>query len=194
MAEPVCLSPCAGDTPVSDAIGFFIIATGVDHADVAHQANVGVFSQYANRRVLDLIGKICDDVANNVYLQSPARARFLHFDFSKTIINCLNGATTPVINIYEHPIKATGTVRLSKHPGWVPYNQLQSDIGVGPGDPNDPATFVDATLADALTPDGTVTFKSLSITNVYHTVRKAPQNSVICLDIFSHGWFRARFL
>jgi hypothetical protein len=159
---------------VSDAIGFFIIATGIDEKDDPTKAS-SMFTPLADRRVRELVRVMRGNPTGNALLQAPARARFLHFDF-------LHG----VINVYEHVIQAKGTLRLVKAPAWVAYNALNPTVGTGP---QDPANFVDANLTTTTTEGD-----KLSITNVYHTVRQAPAQSVVCVDIFSHGWVQGPVL
>jgi hypothetical protein len=144
---------------MSDTIGFFLIATGTDEA----------FSDLANRRVRELVSVMKKNPTGNKLLRAPAFARFIHFNF----------ATTNIV-VAEHEIAVKGTKPITGSPDWKPYDQLNSPVGTSD---YDPVKIVDngLSLADGVTP-------SLSITNIYHTVRRAPGQSIICVDIFSHGF------
>jgi hypothetical protein len=155
---------------MSDTIKFVFLVTG-------HERD---FTVLATNRVRSLVTEW-----NKTRLDDPppftlpARVRFVHLNFElKTVL------------VYEHPFVEKGTTLpfAKKLKGWQPLATFTSDTGT---DADNPTTFVDPETVDTNAADFP---KSLSITNLYHSVRGAPNNSVLAVEIFSHAWVQGPVL
>jgi hypothetical protein len=146
---------------LSDTIKFAFILTGVERD----------FTSLAASRVRSLVNRWRNAGDDARPFDRPARVRFVHFSFE-----------TRDIRVYEHPFPEKGSVTpfAKKLKGWQALATFASDTGTTE---ENPTTFVDPTVS--MTVDNQ---PALSITNLYHSVRGAPADSVLAVEIFSHGW------
>jgi hypothetical protein len=119
------------------------------------------FTDAATKRTIELCKRFYDarNKASSI-LSAPATLRFLHFNhFSNEI------------RAFDYAFKAS---KSPKPPQTIAWQKL---AGFGAGDPAfQPDTFVDNPGSN------------LNVLHIYHSVRGAPEKSVIEIAIFAHGW------
>jgi hypothetical protein len=127
-------------------------------------ADHATFDGLADERTMELCRSFYDKrLKPGAVLPAPAVLRFVHF-------HCLSNK----INIFDFPLLTTASPRppTSMRRKWTALDDF-----VPSGDPRfSPFRFVDSSGGH------------FTILNVYHSIRGAPDNSVLELSIFSHGW------
>jgi hypothetical protein len=141
-------------------VKFYFLVTG-------RTTNNG-FGGFADKLAAEFMNKL-------VKGKAPGTARFIHFD-------CWNNK----VQVFDFTPTKAGAVRFPK---WTDIKSFKPAVG----DANeDPKTFVDITPHSATLPEGgengTAVTNQLFITNVYHSVRGAPTESVVMIMFISHGF------
>jgi hypothetical protein len=98
----------------------------------------------------------------------PARVIFVHFDFE-----------TNKVSVYEHAFPLKGEKRPSLRSAWKEL-----------ADPRDDFKEIDISTHD----NNANATKTLSITNVYSSIRRLPVGSVLDVSIFSHAYVKGPVL
>ena len=155
-------------TPVNKRylpIQFYFFVTG-------RTGNNG-FGGFGDHLAVEILAKLIKGKA-------PGTARFIHFDCWKNQVGVADFT----------PTKMTS----AKKPTWVPIKDFKPDVG---DNSQDPKTFVDVHGGDFVLAETdertkkvrTVTLTDqLTITNVYHSIRGAPKESVVAVMFISHGF------
>jgi len=164
--DPLRLAPSVA--AVAD-IKFFFVVTGTEDKD---RSPLGIPAM-GDHRVREVGTRLINEKANaDALLKATGIARFIHFNFENK-----------KLQVFELDLSKAASPAKVFSKGSVPWKKLSDFVPTSGDTTFDPKTFVDD--------PGTGDF---SIVHVYHSVRGAPQGSVLELAFLSHAWIEGPVL